>query len=319
APLEQLQQRLAGDAARPVRRLEVAAELILQHPVDALDLLLLAQLHAVAGELRLPRLSVLPRREVAPLDRALLRVAALALQEQLHALAAAQPADGPRVSRHVIFSLSAILPSARTAIRGSDAAPLRGAAAVVGDRRDVADRLDLDPDRLQRADGGLAPGSRTGHPHVHAAQPHGLRRVARGHRRLRRGKRRPLARALEPDRAGARPGDDVPLRVGNRHDGVVERRLDVGEPGVDHALLAALLERLLAAGLAGALCLGHGLHRLLLGDRAPARALPRPRVRARALAAHRQPAAMPQPPVAADLHQPLDVERHFLAEIALDA
>ena len=49
AALEQLQQRLAGDAAGPLRLLEVAAELILEHAVDALHLLLLAQLHAVAG------------------------------------------------------------------------------------------------------------------------------------------------------------------------------------------------------------------------------------------------------------------------------
>ncbi len=60
ATLEQLQQRLTGDAARPLRLLEVAAELILEHAVDALHLLLLAQLHAVAGQLRLPGLAVLP-------------------------------------------------------------------------------------------------------------------------------------------------------------------------------------------------------------------------------------------------------------------
>ncbi len=99
-PLEQLQQRLAGDAARPLRLLEVAPELVLEHAVDALDLLLLAQLHAVAGQLRLARLAVLPGREVALLDRALLRVAALALEEQLHPLAAAQAADRSDVSSH---------------------------------------------------------------------------------------------------------------------------------------------------------------------------------------------------------------------------
>ena len=60
APLEQLQQRLAGDAARAVGHLEVAPELVLEHPVDALDLLLLAQLQAVAHELRLAQLAVLP-------------------------------------------------------------------------------------------------------------------------------------------------------------------------------------------------------------------------------------------------------------------
>ena len=46
------------------------------------------------------------------------------------------------------------------------------------------------------------------------------------------------------------------------------------------------------------------------------------RVRAlvlRALAAHRQVAAVPQAAVAADLHQPLDVHRDLLAEVAFDA
>src|SRR6185312_3609872 len=82
-PLEELQQGHAGNAARALGGLEVAAELILEHPVDALHLLLLAQLQAVAGELRLPRLAVLPGREIALLDRALLRIAALPLEEQL--------------------------------------------------------------------------------------------------------------------------------------------------------------------------------------------------------------------------------------------
>src|SRR5690606_28739333 len=50
--LEQLQQRLTRDAARPLGRLEVAPELVLEHAVDALDLLLLAQLDAVADDLR---------------------------------------------------------------------------------------------------------------------------------------------------------------------------------------------------------------------------------------------------------------------------
>ena len=103
--LQQLQQRLAGDAARAVGLLEVAAELILEHAVDALDLLLLAQLHAVADHLGLARAAVLAGRHVALLDGALLGVAALALEEQLHALAAAQAANGSVVSSHSFESL----------------------------------------------------------------------------------------------------------------------------------------------------------------------------------------------------------------------
>src|SRR5262245_33551867 len=99
-PLEQLQERDAGDAARPLRRLEITAELILQDAVDALDLLLLAQLQAVAGELRLPGLAVLAGRKVPLLDRALLCVAPLALEKELHGLAAAQATNWSNVSRH---------------------------------------------------------------------------------------------------------------------------------------------------------------------------------------------------------------------------
>src|SRR5262249_49880368 len=39
--------------------------------------------------------------------------------------------------------------------------------------------------------------------------------------------RRRLARALEAGRAGGLPDDDVPLAIGERHDRVVERGLDV--------------------------------------------------------------------------------------------
>ena len=105
--LEQLQQRLTGDAALTVRHLEVAAELVLEHAVDALDLLLLAQLQAVAHELGLPQLAMLSRRQVALLDRALLRVTTLSLQEELHAFAPAEPANGSDVTCHSLVFLLA--------------------------------------------------------------------------------------------------------------------------------------------------------------------------------------------------------------------
>src|ERR1700732_441406 len=47
-------------------------------------------------------------------------------------------------------------------------------------------------------------------------------------------------------------------------------------------------------------------HRLLAGDR-PGRPFARARIGMRALAAHRQPLAMAQAPIAAEIHQPLDV------------
>ena len=83
-----------------------------------------------------------PAGRTAALDAALVGQAALALEEELLALAAALLALGTRC-------------------RGpSDAPPLAGTAAVVGLRGDVADRGDLEAGGLQRADGRLATGAR---------------------------------------------------------------------------------------------------------------------------------------------------------------
>ena len=62
-PLQQL-SRFSPVIPLSMRRLEVATELLLQHAVDAPDLLLLAKLQAVARELRLPRLAVLSGRKL---------------------------------------------------------------------------------------------------------------------------------------------------------------------------------------------------------------------------------------------------------------
>src|SRR5690606_36359158 len=107
--------------------------------------------------------------------------------------------------------------------------------------------------------------------------------------------------------AGRRPRERVALPVGDRDDRVVERRVDVRHRVENLALdLLAALARLF----------GH-TDSSLLPDRT-ARALTGARVRARSLAARRQPAAMADAPVAAEIHQPLDVHRDLAAEIALD-
>src|SRR3954467_7154131 len=83
ARLEHPQQRLAGNA-RALRGLGViGAELLLEQPVVAPRLLLLAQLQQVLGLLDAAA-AVLARRVAAALDGALLLQAALALEEQLH-------------------------------------------------------------------------------------------------------------------------------------------------------------------------------------------------------------------------------------------
>src|SRR5262249_26536381 len=80
---------------------------------------------------------------------------------------------------------------------------------------------------LERADRRLAAVARPLHEHLDLLQPvlHAFpRRAVGGHLG---GERRRLARALEPGRPGGLPDDDVPLAIGQRHDRVVERRLDV--------------------------------------------------------------------------------------------
>src|SRR5205085_884180 len=83
AQLEQAQEVFAGHALFALGPLEVLAELRLEHAVDALGLLLLAQLHAERRELAAV-LAVLPGRIVAALDRAPVGEAARTLQEELH-------------------------------------------------------------------------------------------------------------------------------------------------------------------------------------------------------------------------------------------
>src|SRR5262249_1572225 len=92
ARLEQLQQPLAGDALGARRLVIRLAELALEQAVDVAHLLLLAQLLAVVGEARAGFLAVLPGRVAAPIHRALVGEAFLALEEELLPLAAAMTA-----------------------------------------------------------------------------------------------------------------------------------------------------------------------------------------------------------------------------------
>src|SRR5204862_8281255 len=184
--LEHPQQLLAGDP-RALRGLRVVgAELLLEQAVVAARLLLLAKLEQVLRLLD-PAAAVLARRIAAAFDRALLRQAALALEEELHALATAELADWTAVPRHL------------------DAPPLLRADAVVGLRCDVADAEDLEPRRLQRADRGLATGAGSLDEDLDLLQPvlHPLAGGGVGGDLC--GERRRLARALEAGRARGLP------------------------------------------------------------------------------------------------------------------
>src|SRR5271155_2974459 len=99
-PLEQYEQVLAGDTVHPLSHLEVGGELRFHQSVDALDLLLLAQPDRELRKTR-ARLPVRTGRIIAPLDRTLVAVASLSLEEEFQSFASAQTADRSQVSRHV--------------------------------------------------------------------------------------------------------------------------------------------------------------------------------------------------------------------------
>src|SRR2546430_10559085 len=253
--------------------------------------------------------AVLARWIVASLDRALVGEAARALEEELHPLTPAEPALRVAVPRHG---------------RLLHPPPLGRAAPVVRDRRHVADRGDLEPHGLERADGGLPAGPGPTHEDLDLLEPV-LHRLARGDLRGRlRGEGCALAGAPEAGAPGAGPGDDVAHPVGEGDDRVVEGRLDVRDARTDLAplaLLAALLpwRRLLLVGHALGSCLlrrGRGRRRgprrrrrgrrqFLLDHYAAGLSLPRPPVRVPALSAHREPAPVAYTSIATHVHESL--------------
>src|SRR4051794_23922225 len=208
AALQQSQQVLTRHARLAARLVVVVAELLLEHAVVAAGLLLLAQLQPVLRLLRAAA-TVLARRVRAPLDAALVGEAALAFQEELHALAAALLALGTSVAGHL------------------DAPPLAGTAAVVGLGRDVTDARDLEACGLERADRGLAARARALDENLDALETLVDALARGGVGRDLGGERRGLARALETGAAGGLPRDHVAVLVGQGDDRVVEAGLDV--------------------------------------------------------------------------------------------
>src|SRR5207237_7394398 len=165
-------------------------------------------------------------------------------------------------------------------------------------RRHVGNRRDLEPGRLQRADGGLAAGTRALDEDLDLLQTV-LHRATRGRLcRDLRGERGALPRALEALAAGTAPGEHVPLRVRQRDHGVIERGLDVRLADRDVLLLAAAGAADFLLRHALLLCLGLLAHAVRL---APATA--GARVAPGALAAAVQPATGADGSVGAGLHR----------------
>src|SRR6185503_16283695 len=155
-----------------------------------------------------------------------------------------------------------------------------------------------------------------------------LRRAAASLGRNLRGEWGRFARALEAGVARGRPGQRVALAVGDGDDGVVERRVDVGDALGD--VLLDLLARSCGSGLLQLLarrCIsaGHSFFPLCGLTRWHVEfdgGFPRPlagaRVGARALAARRQALAVTRAAVAVQVDQALDRHLHLAAQVALD-
>ena len=111
------------------------------------------------------------------------------------------------------------------------------------DGRAILDAGHFEASSLQGADGGLAAGAGTLHVHGNLVQAMLHCRLGSGLGGHLRGERRGFAGALEADRAGGLPRDDVALGVGDRNDGVVERRLDMSSANGDVLTLRALHAR----------------------------------------------------------------------------
>src|SRR5262245_1082668 len=336
--LQELQEGHAGDAARALGSLEIAPELIFEHAVDARHLLLFAQLQSVAGELRFPRLAVLPRREVALFDGALLRVTPLPFEEQLHRLAATQTTDRTNVPCHY------------TRLRLGGLHPLCGIG--VTSRIDFTSRPTVCSARIADSRPDPGPLTRTSSdrmPTVFAALPALSAACVAANGVPLRDPLKPIPPAL--DHATTLPSVSVIvtvvllndawmcaspwwtmrfsprfLKVFLRFPATPSFFSGVAPSGVAASAFAITEPRRLQwavrsgqgrnCPLPAAYC---SLHNFFLSNRALARTLPRARIGSGALAAYRQAAAVAHPPEAADFHQPLDVHRHFLAQVALDA
>src|SRR5216684_5236856 len=127
-----------------------------------------------------------------------------------------------------------------------DPSPLGRTAAVVRNGRSIFDVTHLDAGCSQSPDGGLASRARTADTDFHATHTVITSHIGGVHRSLLGGEWRPFARPAEAERPGTLPGENVPGLIGDGHNRIVERRLNVGH-AVGDVLALLLLELFLFA------------------------------------------------------------------------
>src|SRR4030081_2101527 len=145
-----------------------------------------------------------------------------------------------RMRRHMYFKVIKVIAGGRAA-RGRKSNPpaLARTAAIVRDRRHVADRCDGEARGLQRTERRFAARTGTGNFNLKRAHAVLLRLLGDVFRRDLRGIGGRFARTLEAHRSSRRPGNGVALRVGDGDGRVVERRIYVRDSGRDVLAFAA--------------------------------------------------------------------------------
>lgn len=98
----------------------------------------------------------------------------------------------------------------------------------MGNGGDIFDRTDLHAGQVERPDRRLAPGTGSLYPHFYPAESHIQSLLRRLIRRLLSGIGRVFPGALKTNRSCRRPGNDVPVLIGQRYDGVVKGRFNGG-------------------------------------------------------------------------------------------
>src|SRR5690606_28778971 len=114
-------------------------------------------------------------------------------------------------------------------VRGLNTTTLGRAAAVMRDGGHVRDIADLQAAGVESPDGGLAAGAGAIDAHIDVLEAVQLDCSAAGFFSSGlRGKRRALPGAAETRATGCGPGQGITLTISDRHDGVVERSVDMG-------------------------------------------------------------------------------------------
>jgi len=117
-------------------------------------------------------------------------------------------------------------------LRLSDSPSLAWAAAVMGQWCNVFDGTDVQAGGLEGTDGGFAAASGPFNFHFNLFDAKFLSLIGAGFSGALGGKRSALATPLESTRTSRRPAQHVAVGIGDRHDCIVERRLDVSDrPG----------------------------------------------------------------------------------------